>query len=105
MSVCMHVQTFLYVFHHVKHCVSCAMTDYMQLTDLCQSHKLQLELVFDTALKSTDIASCSHQHSLVSAHCFHCLNQCVRLCKLNSDLFLLIFKSHHSPGEMTTKSP
>lgn len=56
----MHVKTFLYVFHHVKHCVSCAMTDYMQLTDLCQAHELQLKLVFDTALKSTDIASCFH---------------------------------------------
>lgn len=59
MSVCPHVNTFLYVFHHVKSCtMSWAMTDYMQLTELCQAPELQLELVFDVVLKFTDISSC-----------------------------------------------
>lgn len=55
-----HVNTCLYVFHHVKHCMSCAETDHMQLTDLYEEHDLRLEVVFDIALIPTDIESCFH---------------------------------------------
>lgn len=37
--------------------------------------------------------------------CLRYLNHYVRLCNLNSDLFLLTFTYHHSPCGMTFKSP
>ena len=43
-------------------------------------------------------------NSLMSPQCLHRLNQYVRLCNLQGDLFLLIFTYHRRPGGMTTKS-
>lgn len=48
-----HSNTFLSIFHTVKHCISCAVCD--QLVP-----RTRTVLVFDIALKSTEMASCFH---------------------------------------------
>lgn len=48
-----HSHTFFSIFHTVKHCISCAVRD--QLVP-----RTRTVLVFDIALKSTEMASCFH---------------------------------------------
>lgn len=94
---------------HIHTCISPCQASHELCSDrshaadgpgVCQAHDLQL----DVALTSAHCQLFS-PNSLMSPQCLHRLNQCVRLCNLHGDLFLLIFTYHRRPGGMQAKSP